>query len=328
MMFTRFSLTNFTKSQNVVQMNHNAQNKNSSILWMKSPSSHNNAFQSFLPSIRTLITVEKIPWNWRKGVFPVQSKKPFEIHYNNIYKKYVRTANALMRGTRWELYELEHAVYVVGKSREEPALYNNLSAAWNHLFFFHCIHPDGVPPSRDMQDLIDLHFGSMVGLQKQIYHVAKALPAGGWIWLTEKDGHLSIQNTFLNGSPLFEFGEGHRILFGLDCWEHAYFHDFLDDLEAYVAAFVHGINWSFVEINLLSKPAQYLSDDSSKWEAPENEGEYNEERDIHARLEKWRENQRKLGLYEEEKEEEEGEEEGDVETPQDVPQTTKEALLG
>jgi len=320
-MFSGLNITNACKAQNSIQIKHGLQNNSSSTFWMKLKS-NSNGFQSQLPSSRSLITMEQLPWDWKKGVYPVQSKKAFEVHYNSIYKKYCRMGNSLMRGTRWELFDLERAVFSVGKSRENPALYNNLSSAWNHIFYFYSLHPNGVPPSPDMKDLIDLHFGSMRGLEQQIVRLAKAFPAGGWIWLTEKDGHFSIQNTFLNGSPLFEFGEGHRILFGIDCWEHAYYADFMDDIESYISACIYAINWQFVEINLLAKPSIYLSDDDSKWEAPEESGINPEERDIMLRLSKWRESQKQLGLYK-------GESEGDAHqvVPKE-PKTVKEALFG
>jgi len=157
-----------------------------------------------------------------------------------------------MRRTRWELMELDQAVISVGKSKELPALFENLSSAWNHLFFFSCITPHGAPPSEDMLDIIEMYFGGIDALKSKVYREARALPAGGWIWLTENNGTLGIEHTFLNGSPLIEL-EGHNILFGLDCWEHAYWPDFHSDLENYVSSFFAVLNWQFVELQLMMR---------------------------------------------------------------------------
>jgi len=103
-----------------------------------------------------------------------------------------------------------------------------------------------------MVDIIEMYFGGMDALKSKVYREARALPAGGWIWLTEKDGTIGIEHTFLNGSPLVEL-EGHNILFGLDCWEHAYWPDFHSDLENYVTSFFTVLNWQFVEIQLIAR---------------------------------------------------------------------------
>jgi Fe-Mn family superoxide dismutase len=249
--------------------------------------------------------MERLPYTWKDGLWPIQSKKTFDSHYDVIYKKYVRTGNRLMRQTRWEFKDLDVAVYLCGKSREEPALYNNLSAAWNHEFFFQCLYPGGVPPSQDMTDLIDLHFGGMHSLGEKLARMIRAFPAGGWIWLTEKNGHISLQTTFLNGSPLFEFGEGHKLLFGLDCWEHAYYADFGDDVEAYASSFLKTLNWQFVEMKLLAPAKTYEGEGADAWDMPEDLGDGLSD-SVQVKLQKYRAKLKAAGeLPAEEKEEEE-----------------------
>ena len=67
-----------------------------------------------------------------------------------------------------------------------------------------------------------------------MYEHARGMPAGGFVWVIEKNGYFDVQGTVLNGSPLCDFGDGHRILLGLDVWEHAYFADYHDGLEVFV----------------------------------------------------------------------------------------------
>jgi Fe-Mn family superoxide dismutase len=69
----------------------------------------------------------------------------------------------------------------------------------------------------------------------------------GWVWLAKTNGTLEVLWTDYQNSP---FIEGRKPLLALDVWEHAYYLDYQNQRDKYVAAWLeHLVNWEFAEAN-------------------------------------------------------------------------------
>ncbi|MDY7098717.1 MAG: Fe-Mn family superoxide dismutase, partial [Pseudomonadota bacterium] len=70
----------------------------------------------------------------------------------------------------------------------------------------------------------------------------------GWVWLAEKDGKLSIEETH-DGDTLAD--SDFNPLLTVDVWEHAYYLDHQNARPAYLDAVVGSkLNWAFASENL------------------------------------------------------------------------------
>ena len=107
---------------------------------------------------------------------------------------------------------------------------------------------EATAPSADLAAKIDAAFGSMDELKAQLKARGAGHFASGWVWLAEKDGALSIEETH-DGDTLAD--SGFNPLLTIDVWEHAYYIDHRNARPAYLDAVVDGkLNWAFASENL------------------------------------------------------------------------------
>ena len=96
--------------------------------------------------------------------------------------------------------------------------------------------------------MIDDAFGSVDDLKKQLKERGAGHFASGWVWLAEKDGKLSIEETH-DGDTLVD--KGFNPLLTVDVWEHAYYLDHQNARPEYLDAVVGDkLNWRFASDNL------------------------------------------------------------------------------
>ena len=108
--------------------------------------------------------------------------------------------------------------------------------------------PDGGAPSDELAAKIDDVFGSLDGLKDQLKSRGAGHFASGWVWLAEKDGKLSIEETH-DGDTLAD--SKFNPLLTIDVWEHAYYLDHQNKRPAYLEAVVEEkLNWAFASENL------------------------------------------------------------------------------
>lgn len=172
---------------------------------------------------------------------PAISKKTVEFHYGKHEKTYIDNLNKLIEGTQYENMELEDII----RNSEGP-LYNNASQAWNHIFYFFSLSPEGGgEPMGKLREAIDRDFGSFEDFKKAFVQAGVGLFGSGWVWLSKyKDGKLFITQGHNAKSPL---SDGLTPLLTFDVWEHAYYLDYqnkrADALEAL---------WSIVDWDIVS----------------------------------------------------------------------------
>ena len=171
---------------------------------------------------------------------PFISERTMDFHYNRHFQNYVKTANELIEKTYYQDKEIWQIV-----STAVGPIFNNAAQAFNHDFFFNCMIPQPpLIPSRLSEEL-SRQFRSTDIFLDAFQKSAVSNFGAGWTWLAmdPMTRKMSIINTSNAGTPL------HEALYPLLCidiWEHAYYLDYQNRRQDYVAGFMNHIDWNFV----------------------------------------------------------------------------------
>ncbi len=177
---------------------------------------------------------------------PAIPAETLSFHHGKHHKAYVDKMNAAIEGTAHDSAALEAVVADARGSNQ--GLFNNAAQTWNHAFYWLSLTGEDTTPSADLAAKIDEAFGSMDELKAQLKARGAGHFASGWVWLAEKDGKLSIEETH-DGDTLAD--SGFNPLLTIDVWEHAYYIDHRNARPAYLEAVVEGnLNWAFASENL------------------------------------------------------------------------------
>ena len=173
---------------------------------------------------------------------PVISAETLRLHHGKHHKKYVDTMNQLLEKEPVQASTLEE---VVRKSKGK--LFNNAGQVWNHNFYWQSLSPKRQQPGGALLKRLDKDFGSYDKFVEGFGAAAVGQFGSGWAWLVEKDGRLQVMATPNAESPM---AHGIKCLLTVDVWEHAYYVDYRNERERYVAAIMDRLNWEFAEKNL------------------------------------------------------------------------------
>ena len=177
---------------------------------------------------------------------PAISAETLSFHHGKHHKTYVDKMNAAIEGTAHDSAALETVVADARGSNQ--GLFNNAAQTWNHAFYWLSLTGDETSPSAELTAKIDEAFGSMDELKARLKARGVGHFASGWVWLAEKDGKLSIEETH-DGDTLAD--SGFNPLLTIDVWEHAYYIDHRNARPAYLEAVVEGnLNWAFASENI------------------------------------------------------------------------------
>jgi len=125
------------------------------------------------------------------------------------------------------------------------AVRNHGGGHYNHSLFWKVMLPaeqgGGGEPSGALQKGIVEKYGSYQAFVDEFTAKSLAVFGSGWAWLQPD---LSIVTTANQDVPLMN-GQPEPIL-GLDVWEHAYYLDYKNKRDDYVAAWWHVVNWNYV----------------------------------------------------------------------------------
>ena len=181
-----------------------------------------------------------------EALAPAISAETLSFHHGKHHKAYIDKTNAAIEGTDLADADLET---VIAKARgSQQGLFNNAAQSWNHGFYWHSLSPDATRPSGDLAAKIDEAFGSLDELNKQLAERGAGHFASGWVWLAEKGGKLSIEETH-DGDTLADSSS--RPLLTIDLWEHAYYLDHQNRRPDYLKAVLDKhLNWDFAAENL------------------------------------------------------------------------------
>ena len=177
---------------------------------------------------------------------PAVSADTISYHHGKHHQAYIDKTNNAIEGTDHADKSLQEIVAAARGS--DQGLFNNSAQSWNHGFYWHSLAPEETSPSDELKSMIDDAFGSVDALKQELKDRGAGHFASGWVWLAEKDGKLSVEETH-DGDTLAD--SDFNPLLTIDVWEHAYYLDHQNKRPAYLDAVVDGkLNWKFASDNL------------------------------------------------------------------------------
>ncbi len=176
---------------------------------------------------------------------PAVSANTLSFHHGKHHKAYIDKANAAIEGTDMAGDDLETLIAKVRGSNQ--GLFNNAAQVYNHGFYWYSMADASAAPSGDLAAKIDEAFGSLDALKEKLAALGAGHFASGWVWLAEKDGKLSVEETH-DADTLAD--SGFNPLLVIDLWEHAYYLDHQNARPAYLSAVIAKLNWDFAAENL------------------------------------------------------------------------------
>lgn len=177
---------------------------------------------------------------------PAISAETLSYHHGKHHQAYIDKTNAAVEGTDLAGKTLEEVIAAARGSNQ--GLFNNSAQSYNHGFYWHSLAPEATSASDELTSLIKEAFGSVDDLKSKLADKGAGHFASGWVWLAEKDGKLSIEETH-DGDTLAD--SDFNPLLVIDLWEHAYYLDHQNKRPAYLDAVINGkLNWSFASDNL------------------------------------------------------------------------------
>lgn len=181
-----------------------------------------------------------------EALAPAISAETLSFHHGKHHKAYIDKTNAAIEGTDLAGKSLEEVVAAARGSNQ--GLFNNAAQSWNHGFYWKSLASAGGSPSGDLASKIDAAFGSLSDLKTKLADRGAGHFASGWVWLAEKGGTLSLEETH-DGDTLAD--SGFNPLLTIDVWEHAYYLDHQNARPSYLKAVIDGhLNWGFAAENL------------------------------------------------------------------------------
>jgi Fe-Mn family superoxide dismutase len=189
-----------------------------------------------------------LPWQ-ENALEPVISARTMSFHYGKHHKAYVEKLNELVAGTRFEQMPLERIIAETAGHPDSQKLFNQAGQTWNHTFFWNCLTPaGGGKPGGEVARRIESDLGGLAKFREDFVKAAVECFGSGWAWLADRNGKLEILATPNAGNPLVL---GATPLFTVDVWEHAYYLDYQNKRNEFVAAVLEKlVNWDFAEEQL------------------------------------------------------------------------------
>jgi len=173
------------------------------------------------------------------------SKEIMELHHSKHHKTYVDKLNAALENypelQGKEIVELIRDLDAIPEAIR-GAVRNHGGGHYNHSLFWKVMSPQGGgQPTGALLDGLVAKYGSYQSFVDEFTAKSLAVFGSGWAWLQPD---LSIMITSNQDVPLMQ-GEPEPIL-GLDVWEHAYYLDYKNKRDDYVAAWWNVVDWDFV----------------------------------------------------------------------------------
>ncbi len=174
---------------------------------------------------------------------PHVSARTMELHHSTHHAAYVETLNELTRDTDFERMRLEEIIQATAGSAAHRKIFNNAGQHWNHSFLWRCMRPTGDRPEGALADMIEREFGGLDTFREKFISAGTDRFGSGWVWLVVDAGKLAVIST-PNGEP--PMVSGRHALLACDVWEHAYYFDYQNRRQDFLAAFLdHLANWEF-----------------------------------------------------------------------------------
>lgn len=184
-------------------------------------------------------TLPDLPYDYG-ALDPHISGKIMELHHDKHHATYVKGLNTAIE----KMEEARDADNFGAIAGIEKNLAFNLGGHINHSIFWKNLSPDGGDkPTGELAAAIDEHFGSFDKFRAHFEAVATSIQGSGWAilaWDTLGAKLLVVQlydqqaNIPATLIPIAQ----------LDMWEHAFYLDYMNVKNDYVAAWWNIVNWA------------------------------------------------------------------------------------
>jgi Fe-Mn family superoxide dismutase len=180
----------------------------------------------------------------RAALEPHVSARTMEFHHGKHHAAYVETLNELIQGTEFERLRLEEIIQASAESAAHRKIFNNAGQHCTHRLFWHCLRPwGGGRPDGALAEMIERDLGGFDAFREKFIQAGTDRFGSGWAWLVVEAGKLAVIAT-PNGEP--PMVSGRHALLTCDVWEHAYYLDYQNRRQDFLAAFLdHLVNWEF-----------------------------------------------------------------------------------
>ena len=198
------------------------------------------------------ISLKRLPYSY-DALEPYITQKTMTVHHTRLLARYVRDLNELIsKNSEYKGLSLTE-IYSMASSRndETTSKMQFLSAAvYNHNLFFAILAPSDDysirTPTGELSIAIKAEYGSVERFMIDFRDAALALRGSGWIFLC-KDAKQKPRIVTCKDHSLPDVDTYEPILI-LDCWEHAFFLDYLDKKKDYYENYFRLINWKLCEL--------------------------------------------------------------------------------
>lgn len=172
------------------------------------------------------------------------SSDVMRLHHDKHHQTYVDKLNtALDNAPELKERSLVELVSDVDSlpSAVATAVRNNGGGHYNHSLFWQNLSPNGGgEPIGELSVLIQDRYGSYQEFVDTFTESALGVFGSGWVWLQDNGDIITTAN---QDTPMLQ-GNSEPLL-GLDVWEHAYYLDYQNKRDDYVAAWWNIVDWEF-----------------------------------------------------------------------------------
>ena len=176
----------------------------------------------------------------KTALSPTLSGETLEYHWGKHHRSYVDKLNKLISGTKFAELPLEEIVRT-----SSGDVFNNAAQHFNHSIYWKSLSPEGGgEPRGGLGQAVQKGWGSFASFREEFEKKAVALFGSGWCWLVKNGDGVEIQPAEDAGCPLTK---GQVPLLTCDVWEHAYYIDYRNERNRYLAEFWKIANWRFAE---------------------------------------------------------------------------------
>ena len=173
------------------------------------------------------------------------SKDIMELHHSKHHQTYVDKLNkALDDAPALKERPLETLLADIDSlpTTVQTAIRNHGGGHYNHSLFWQWMSPDGGgQPTGDVAAQITEKYGNFQAFVDEFTSKSLGVFGSGWVWLQPNMDIITTANqdtSMMQGLP--------APLLGLDVWEHAYYLDYKNKRDDYIAAWWNVVNWDFV----------------------------------------------------------------------------------
>lgn len=173
------------------------------------------------------------------------SKDIMQLHHSKHHQTYVDKLNAALDSAPERKDQpLESLLSDLDTLPESvrTAVRNHGGGHYNHSLFWQWMSPNGGgEPTGELANKISVQYNDFQGLVDEFTAKSLAVFGSGWCWLMPD---MSIQTSPNQDTPIMQ-GSAAPLL-GLDVWEHAYYLDYKNKRDDYIAAWWNVVDWDYV----------------------------------------------------------------------------------